>query len=196
MSKNSDRLPLSFYTQKSLEVEFSRLDLSSNGGLLLVRQAEESLQICQGLAACLTDRREPGKVKHPLNQLINQRVYQIVAGYEDSNDSNYLRHDPIFKMICDRVPIVGEELLGSQPTMSRLENQITQKEINWLRRFFLDKFLESYEEAPEEIIMDIDGWDAQTHGHQQLSFFHGYYGHHMYFPVLINEATKGYPLVL
>ena len=196
MPQNYDWLPLDFYTKKSLEVEFSRLDLSSDGGLLLVRQAEENLQICQGLAACLTDRREPGKVKHPLHKLISQRIYQIVAGYEDSNDSNYLRHDPIFKMVCDRVPIVGEELLGSQPTMSRLENQITQKEIKGIRRFFLDKFLQSYDEAPEEIVMDIDGWDAQTHGHQQLSFFHGYYGHHMYFPVLINEATKGYPLVL
>ena len=83
-------------------------------------------------------------------KLISQRIYQIVTGYEDSNDSNDLRHDPISKMVCDRVPIVREELLGSQPTMSRLENQITQKEIKRLRRFFLDKFLESYEEAPSD----------------------------------------------
>ena len=76
-----------------------------------MRQAEESLQICQGLAACLTARREPGKVKHPLNQLINQRVYQIVAGYEDSNDSNYLRHDSIFKMACDSGADSGRRIM-------------------------------------------------------------------------------------
>ncbi len=164
--------------------------------MLLVRQAEEKLKICEGLADCLADNREPGKVKHPLNQLISQRVDQIAAGYEDTNDSNYLRHDPIFKIACDKVPIPGEELLASQPTMNRLENQVTNREIKAMRSFFLDQFLQSYSEQPEEILLDIDGWDALTHGNQQLSLFHGYYGHYIYFPVLINEASSGYPLVL
>ncbi len=92
MAEFSDQIPLNFSTKKTLEVKFSRLDLSSDAGLLLVRQAEEQLKICQGLADCLTDNREQGKVKHPLSQLISQRVYQIAAGYEDTNDSNYLRH--------------------------------------------------------------------------------------------------------
>ena len=91
MTESYSQVPLNFFTKKHLEVKFSGLDLSSNGGLLLVRQAEEQLQICQGLAGCLTDNREPGKVKHPLAKLISQRVYQIAAGYSDTNDSNYLR---------------------------------------------------------------------------------------------------------
>lgn len=196
MAEFSLQFSLNFFNKKPLEVKFSELDLSSDAGILLVRQAEEQLKICEGMADCFTDNRDQAKVKHPLNQLISQRVYQITAGYEDANDSNYLRQDPIFKLACNQVPIPGENLLASQPTMSRLENQVTPQDIKEIRRFFLDRFLESYSQQPEEIVLDIDGWDALTHGHQQLSLFHGYYGHYMYFPVLINEASSGYPLVL
>ncbi|EAZ88908.1 transposase, IS4 [Crocosphaera chwakensis CCY0110] len=140
--------------------------------------------------------REQHKVKHSLFQLVSQRIYQIAAGYEDTNDSNYLRHDPIFKIICDKVPEMGAELLASQPTMSRLENGITKQEIKRIRRFFVDKFLQNHLSNPEQIVLDIDGFDAYTHGHQQLSLFHGYYGHQIYFPVLVNEAKSGYPLIL
>jgi Transposase DDE domain group 1 len=188
--------PLNFFRKKPLDVKFSELELSSDAGVLLVRQAEEQLKICEGMADCFTDNRDQAKVKHSWNQLISQRVYQIAAGYEDANDSNYLRHDPIFKLACERVPISGENLLASQPTMSRLENQVTKKDIKEIRSFFLDQFLQSYSQQPEEIVIDIDGWDALTYGNQQLSLFHGYYGHYMYFPVLINEASSGYPLVL
>ncbi len=95
MAEFDSKIPLNFSTPKPLEVKFFGLDLSSDAGLLLVRQAEEKLQVCSRLADCLVDNREQSKVKHPLAQLIGQRVYQIVAGYEDSNDSNYLRHDPM-----------------------------------------------------------------------------------------------------
>lgn len=146
--------PLNFFEKQPLEVNFSNLDLSSDAGVLLVRQAEEQLKICEGMADCLTDNREQSQVKHSLNQLI------------------------------------------SQPTMSRLENQVTKRDIKEIRSFFLNQFLQSYPKQSEEIVLDIDGWDALTHGNQQLSLFHGYYGHYIYFPVLINEASSGYPLVL
>ena len=189
-------LPYNFFSKKTLEVQFSGLDLSSDAGLLLVRQAEQGQQICHGLAQCLEDSRDPSKIKHRMKQLVSQRIYQIAGGYEDANDSNYLRHDPILKIACERVPIPGEELLASQPTMSRLENQVQKQELAAIRRLFVERFIQSYQQAPEEIILDIDAWDAPTHGHQQMSLFHGYYGHKMYFPVLINEAVSGYPLIL
>ena len=189
-------LPYEFSTKKTLEVKFSGLDLSSDAGFLLVRQAEHRQQICQGIADCLSDKRDSNKIKHPLNQLVSQRIYQIAGGYEDANDSNYLRHDPILKIACDRVPLPGEELLASQPTISRLENQVSKGELAAIRRLFVDRFIQSYRQAPKEIVLDIDAWDAETHGHQQLSLFHGYYGQQMYFPVLINEADSGYPLIL
>ena len=168
MNAYSSKLPLYFSSPKTLEVKFSGLSLSSDAGVLLIRQAEEQIKLCQSMADCLEDNREQAKVKHPLAQLISQRVDQIAAGYEDSNDSNYLRHDPIFKIACDKVPLPGEELLASQPTISRWENRITKKEINATRSFFIEQFIQSYSAPPEEILLDIDGWDALTHGEQQL----------------------------
>ena len=196
MKDFSNKLPFNFASKKPLEVKFSGLDLSTDAGLLLVKQAEENLKVCQGMADCLEDKREQHKVKHPLFQLISQRIYQIAAGYEDTNDSNYLRHDPIFKIICDKIPKIGSELLASQPTISRLENQITKEEIKAIRRFFVEKFIKSHSVVPEEIWLDIDGFDAITYGQQQLSLFHGYYKNQIYFPVLINEAHSGYPVIL
>ena len=162
MKDFSAKLHFNFATKKPLKVKFSGLDLSTDSGLLLVKQAEENLKICEGIANSWSDKREQHKVKHPQFQLVSQRIYQIVAGYEDTNDSNYLRHDPIFKIICDKIPRIGAELLASQPTISRLENQITKQEIKAIRRFFVDKFLQNYREAPQQIILDIDGWDARS----------------------------------
>ncbi|MCH2231915.1 MAG: IS1380 family transposase [Crocinitomicaceae bacterium] len=196
MKKSSEKLSFNFKVKKPLEVKFSGLDLSSDAGLLLVKQAEENLKVAQGISNCLEDGREQHKVKHSMFQLVSQRIYQIAAGYEDTNDSNYLRHDPIFKIICDKIPEMGGELLASQPTISRLENGITKQEIKRIRRFFVNKFLQNHLSNPEQIVLDIDGFDAYTHGHQQLRLFHGYYGHQIYFPVLINEAKSGYPLIV
>ncbi|MEO0953326.1 MAG: transposase, partial [Pseudomonadota bacterium] len=92
-------------------VKFSALELSSDAGILLARQAEESLQVCAGMADCIDDWRDPTKIVHSLPQLVSQRVYQLVGGYEDANDSNHLRHDPIYKLACGRVPETGDNLL-------------------------------------------------------------------------------------
>ena len=189
-------LSYNFYKHRSLVVQFSDLELSSDAGILLARQAEEQVQICKTLAGCITEWRDPNKIRHSLHQLVSQRVYQLVGGYEDANDSNQLRHDPIYKMACERLPLPNEELLASQPTMSRLENQVSQREVGKMRGAVVAAFIERYRTAPEQIVLDIDGWDDPTHGQQQLSCFHGYFGQHMYFPVLINEAGSGYPLVL
>ena len=188
-------IQLDFYQHRPLVVKFSDLDLSSDVGILLARQAEQPLSICQGLADCIEEWRDPLKLVHTLPQLVTQRVFQILAGYEDADDSDALRHDPIYKMVCARLPITQEHLLASQPTMSRLENHVTVKENSQMRRFFMDRFIECYPSAPETITLDIDGWDAPTYGEQELSKYHGYYGHQMYFPVLINEASSGFPVV-
>ncbi|MBM0745233.1 IS1380 family transposase (plasmid) [Phormidium sp. CLA17] len=192
---NSD-LPYDFYSHRSLVVRFSDLELSSDAGILLARQAEQQRQVCQGIADCIEEWRDPNKITHSLQQLVSQRVYQLVGGYEDANDSNQLRHDPIYKLACDRLPLAHQAHLASQPTMTRLENHISKGEVSRMRSRMVDGFIKQYRQAPEEIVLDIDGWDDPTHGHQQLSCFHGYYGQHMYFPVLINEAKSGYPVVL
>ena len=195
MTECESDLPLNFYQKRPLVVQFSDLDLSSDVGILLARQADETLEICQGLADCIEEWRDPTRLTHTLPQLVSQRVFQLVGGYEDADDSDTLRHDPIYKIACGRLPIVGEELLASQPTMSRLENHVTPQENSAMRRLFIDRFIANHEEAPSHLELDIDGWDDPTHGEQEGSEFHGYYGHHMYFPVLINEANSGFPLV-
>ena len=196
MTECDSELPYDFYSQRALAVRFSDLELSSDAGILLARQAEKKVQVCQAVAECIEEWRDPTKITHSLHQLVSQRVYQLVGGYEDANDSNQLRHDPIYKIACGRVPIAHAELLASQPTMTRLENQVSKSETAKMRSRMVEGFTNSYRKAPEEIVLDIDGWDDPTHGQQQLSCFHGYYGQHMYFPVLINEASSGYPLVL
>ena len=196
MSECNSQLPCHFESKKPLLVKFSEVELSSDGGMVLVRQAEEKIGICKGLSECIEEWREEGKIIHSLEQLVSQRVYQLVGGYEDANDSNILRQDPMYKIACGRLPLAKEEELASQPTMSRLENQVSNKEISAMRRRIVGEFINRYKETPKEIVLDIDGWDDPTHGKQQLSCFHGYYRQHMYFPVLINEARSGYPLVL
>lgn len=196
MTECETELPCDFYPSRQLQVRFSDLELSSDAGILLVSQADERLKVSAGLAKCIEEWRDPAKITHTLEQLVSQRVYQIIGGYEDANDSDRLRHDPIYKLACGRLPEPGQNPLASQPTITRLENQVSQQDISRLRRCFVERFIDSYATPPTEIVLDIDGWDAPTYGDQQLSFFHGYYGHHMYYPVLINEATSGYPLVL
>jgi hypothetical protein len=196
MTDCDSELNFNFYQQRPLKVQFSDLDLSSDGGLLLARQAEEQVHICQGIAECIPEWREEGKIRHSIHELVSQRIYQILGGYEDADDSDALRHDPLLQIACGRLPMPEEELLASQPTMSGFENQISRTEISALRGCFLDRFIKSYHQPPTEIVLDIDGWDDPTHGQQELSGFHGYYRQHMYFPVLINEAKSGFPIVL
>jgi hypothetical protein len=196
MTECNLELQYNFYSQRSLVVRFSDLELSSDAGILLARQAEEQVQVCQGIADCIEEWRDPNKITHSLTQLVSQRVYQLVGGYEDANDSNQLRHDPIYKIACERLPIAQQELLASQPTITRLENHVSKREVAKMRSQMVEGFINRYKVAPKEIVLDIDGWDDPTYGDQQLSCFHGYYGQHMYFPVLINEASSGYPLVL
>ena len=184
-----------FYKNRKLEADFSGGDLSSDGGILLLRQLDENLGLFDKFSSCIEDARAPEKVKHTQVELIRQRVLQICAGYEDANDSDRLRYDPIFKTACNELPASGKEL-GSQPTITRLENRITKQDISGIRKFFIEQFISSFKEAPSEIVLDIDGFDDPTHGQQELAFYHGYYRQHMYYPVLINHAGSGFPVSL
>jgi hypothetical protein len=142
MINNFSNILLNYCKNKSLKVKFSELNFSGDSGLFLVKQAEEKIKICQGMANCLEDTRQKGKVTHSKIRLILQRVFQIVVGYEDVNDSNYLRHDPIFKILCNQPEEKQEDIqvLASQPTMSRWENQITNQENKKLRKYFAKQF--------------------------------------------------------
>ncbi|NER00952.1 MAG: IS1380 family transposase [Cyanothece sp. SIO2G6] len=196
MTVCDSELALNVDLPRPLVVQFSALELSADAGVLLAHQAEQAIGICEGIAGCIPEWRDPSRLVHSLPQLVSQRIYQLVGGYEDADDCDALRHDPIFKVVCGRLPLPSANELASQPTMSRLENQVKATDIKAIRRLFIDGFIASHEVPPRAVVLDIDGWADPTHGDQEQSAFHGYYGHHMYYPVLINEATRRFPLVL
>jgi len=195
MTDCTTQLSFDFYTRSRLSVDFRGGDLTSDAGVLLLRQADEGLGLTEGFASCIRDWRNPFFIVHTLTDQVRQRVYQISAGYEDADDCDALRKDPIFKIACERLPRKDADL-ASQPTMSRLENHVTEKDLSRLRRFFLEKFIDSYSSPPVELILDVDGWDDPAHGHQQLTFWHGYFGQQMYYPVQISEAETGRPVLV
>jgi len=174
---------------KKIEADFNGGEVSSDGGILFLREVEREVGLIRRIGEVLRDRRHPGYVKHQFIQLLKQRVFQIICGYEDGDDSDELRHDPVLKMTCERLP--DEKPLASQPTMSRFENGLSRTDLYRIAEVFLDIFIESYEEPPEAIILDIDDTDDPTHGHQQLALFNAFHDNYCYMPIHIYEGKSG-----
>ena len=175
-----------FSFQPKLCVDFAGGTITTEGGLLLLREFDEKLGLTRGLDAAVRDPRDGRYVTHAVRTLLRQRVYQIAAGYEDANDASALRHDPTLQVVAYRP---GVEL-ASQPTLSRLENDIEWGSITRLGRLGVEWF-ETHVAPPAEVILDVDSTDDPTHGAQQLSFFNGHYDEHMYHPLLVFEGTSG-----
>ena len=174
-------------SHKKVIADFNGGDVSSDAGLLFLRETESKTSIISHIANVLHDRRHPGYVKHDLEQLLRQRAYQIAAGYEDANDSDHLRNDPILKIVCDQL----DTPLASQPTISRFENAFSKKDLYRIAQAFIDGFIHSYKKAPKGIIIDLDETADPTHGHQQLSLFNAYHGSYCFMPMHIYEGTSG-----
>jgi hypothetical protein len=164
--------------------------MSSDGGLLVLRQADERLGLSRWFADCLPDERDPGRVVHGRLEQLRQRLYQIAMGYEDCDDADDLRHDSMLKTVCDLEPD-GEQGLSSQPTLSRLENEVGGRALNALVRGLEQAYVEGLPRDTSLVVLDIDPTDDETHGQQQLSFFHGFYDQHMYHPLLVFDAESG-----
>ena len=175
---------------KKVEVEFDGGEMSSDAGLLFLRELESELGVIGRVADVIRDRRHAGYVKHELLELTTQRVFQIAAGYEDGNDCNDLRNDPVMKMACERLPIT-DPALASQPTMSRFENSISRTDLYRIASAFLDVFIDSYQTAPEAIILDFDETADPTHGNQQLRLFNAFHDTYCYMPLHIYEGKSG-----
>ncbi len=191
MGEDSEmKLHFASISGKKVEAAFDGGSLSSDGGVLHLRAMDKRLGLIDSLADCISDNRHPSYVEHSLSDLIRQRVFQIALGYEDANDCDDLRTDPALKMACDRLPITGDDL-ASQPTMSRLENQVRRSELYRLSCVLVDMFLDSYDKAPEAIILDIDDTDDETHGDQELTRFNGHYDEHCFMPLHIYEGRSG-----
>ena len=174
---------------KPLSVAFTGNDISSDGGLLLLQQAEQRACIIGAISAQLTDTRHPSYVSHSYKEMLSQRVFQIAAGYEDADDCDHLRTDDMFKIGCGRLP--SDDALSSQPTMSRFENMPGSRELYRIAEAFLQQFIGSYAAEPEVIILDVDDTNSETHGAQQLALFNQFYGGYCLMPLHIYEGSSG-----
>jgi len=177
-----------FLVQKAIVVEPVDTHLSTDAGLLPIRQFDESIGLTEQFAEALLDRRGGPGLKHSYLEMTRSRVYGILAGYEDQNDHDALRSDAVFKLVAGRSPEADD--LASQPTLSRFENAMTPKSLFRLQDVLLDQFVASFEEPPTRLTFDIDTFDDPTHGDQQLTFFHAYYGQYQYQPRLITCAEN------
>ena len=172
---------------KRAVARFDQRQGSSDGGALLLKAAERRYGLIACLASCLQDERQAGKIDHPLEELLAQRVFAIACGYPDANDAARLATDPIHKLLLGRDPVAGNDL-ASQPTLSRFENAIDTKELYRLSEALAASVIQRHAERlrhrVRRVTMDLDPTDDPTHGAQQLSFFNGHYDTWCYLPVM------------
>ena len=172
---------------------FSGGDLSSDGGIMLLREVDRLLRLTERVAACFTDHRNPNSVVHDLPDLIRQRLYALCQGYEDLSDHRRLRADPAFALALERL---DGGPLASAATLNRLElsrpgaaaedrYRRIEADFEALEDLLIDLFLESYPEPPARIVVDVDATDVKLHGNQQLKRFHGYYDGYVYLPTYV-----------
>jgi Transposase DDE domain group 1 len=187
-------LSFDFFPSRPVQVELSPAPLTSDAGLLPIRQFDDRIRFTEQFAAALEDRRDPKFVEQPLSSMVRQRIYGILADYEDQNDHDTLRSDPVFKMIADRLP--DDPDLASQPTLSRFENAVSIPDLWRLRDVLVDTFIQSFDTPPSHLTLDLDAFDDPAHGAQQLTMFHGYYDQHQYLPIVITCAENDLVLLV
>ena len=185
------QLSLDFKTisGKRVTADFTGGDVTSDGGVLLLREVADKIGIIDQLTDAITDNRHQSYVRHDVKSLLTQRIMQIGCGYEDADDADDLRTDPGFKASCDRLPSGSD--LASQPTMSRFENTLTSKDIRRIADVLINQFISSYKTPPEGIILDVDDTNDPTHGAQQLSLFNSYHDGYCYMPIFIFDGVSG-----
>lgn len=184
MSNSGQLLLFPSVRGKEIVADFDGGRISSDAGLLLLKQIDEKLGLTAGFSACITDCRQKNKVKQSVRDMLRQRILGIACGYEDCNDFDTLCSDPLFKIAADRRPATDADL-ASQPTLSRLENAITTSDLWKMSEHLVDLFLDRHRAThPAQIVFDLDATDDPAHGQQEFEFFHGYYGHHCFLPLL------------
>jgi hypothetical protein len=175
----------------SVRGDFDGGAMSSDFGPMILRGVDRQIGLTERLSAAIDDRRHPSYVTHELRELIAQRVYQIGCAYEDGNDANALRRDPLFKLGLERKPLDAAMDLASAPTFSRLENGVGPRDLYRIAQAFVETFIASYPKAPQVIVLDMDHSEDATHGQQEFAFYNHHYGTHCYLPLFLFEGLSG-----
>jgi hypothetical protein len=166
--------------RRQIEVNFEGGALSSEGGVMLLRQADRRIGLSKAVAAALHDPRNPDMIVHELRDLVAQRLYALCCGYEDLNDHAALRADPLMQ-----TAVGTARELGSSPTLCRLERRATRADVVALNRVLVDQFIASQQRCPGELVLDVDASDIPLHGDQEQKEFHAYYDHYCYLPLYV-----------
>jgi hypothetical protein len=175
---------------KKITARFDEPRVSSDGGVLYMREVDQQIGLMDRLVEVIDDPRRQSHIDHTLGELMRQRTYQIGCGYEDADDCDHLRADPALKTAVGRDP--GDDPdLGSQPTMTRLENAVTHRDLLRMGYAFIDHFIASYETTPELIVLDLDPTADHAHGHQQLTFFNAHEDEYCFMPFHVYEGLSG-----
>ena len=190
-------LPFGFpaVERKKVTAAFDGGRLSSDGGVMLLSQAERRLGLAERLAAVIPDERDASRVTHRLADILRARIFAIACGYEDADDLDRLRCDPAFKLACGRLPDSGTDLC-SQPTVSRWENAPSLRDLIRLMRVMVDLYCASYPAPPEAVTLDIDDTVDVVHGHQQLSLFNAHYDERCFLPIHVYDTATARPVAV
>src|SRR6201997_1791577 len=197
MTAECNQFVFGFHPQKRREIraQFDGGAITSDGGGLLLREVEKRIGILHQFSACFTDYRNPDLIEHPVEELVAQRVYGLALGYEDLNDHEELRNDPLLAVLVEKED-PDNEVLAGKSTLNRLEltKETASRKERYKKivldhgavdRLLVEVFLQAHQEAPKEIILDLAATDEPLHGKQEGRFFHGYYGHYCYLPLYI-----------
>jgi hypothetical protein len=177
---------LSPVCDRRIEARFDGIHLSADGGLLVLREVEQRLGLAQRLAGCIVDQRAPERVLHGIDEIIRFRMLMIAAGYEDGNDADALRSDPMFKLAMERLPDQAD--LCSQSTISRAENLPNAHALLRMGHAMIDHYCSSFAQVPRRIVLDIDDTFDAVHGGQQLRLFNAHYDEYGFQPIVVFDG--------
>jgi hypothetical protein len=187
-------LRFAFATEGRREIvaEFNGGAISSDGGAVLLGETDQKINLLPRFSGCFLDGRNPDLIEHSVEQMLAQRVYGLALGYEDLNDHEQLRNDPLLQVLADKAA-PGQQALAGKSTLNRLElgdgTPHRYKKITFWRDaiddLLVDVFLEAHATTPEQIVLDIDTTDFAIHGEQEGRFYHGYYDHYCYLPLYV-----------
>jgi hypothetical protein len=188
---NQSRFGFEAFGSREIVAQFDGGTISSDGGALLLRQTDQRLNLLPRLAECFLDGRNPWQVEHSIAEMLSQRIYGLALGYEDINDHEQLRKDPLFGVLAGREEV--DTALAGKSTLNRMElgagTKDRYKKITFWKEaideLLVKVFLESHKQAPDRIILDVDTTDLPLHGKQEGRFFHGYYDSYCYLPLYI-----------